>query len=269
MIGVSYKGRLGNQLFQLVFFQYLRSQKNSSVIFLHNAHHANVTKYFEFSPELSYTGSRWYSTLGRAVTKIFSFKDIYIHNFVSPKEIVPKDHTLYHGYFQTDYYLKKISLDIKVKDFYSKKFNADFGEVFNGEKKVVVVHIRRTDYLNYGKRDISLPISFFKQQLNLIPDLDNYKVIFVSDDMEFVKKEFPEKPNYIFSSNDEITDFQIIQNADIAIISNSTFAWWASYLSPKKNLVIAPKNWVGFRIGREHPRGIMTTKFNWVDVPVD
>ncbi|HEY0899634.1 MAG TPA: alpha-1,2-fucosyltransferase, partial [Sphingobacteriaceae bacterium] len=113
---------------------------------------------------------------------------------------------------------------------------------------------------------ISLPIEYFKSQLDSIPNHQSYKVIFLSDDMEYVKTVFPQKENYIFSENTEIVDFQVIQHADIAIISNSSFAWWAAYLSSKKNLVIAPKNWLGFRIGREHPKGIMTDRFKWRDV---
>ena len=157
---------------------------------------------------------------------------------------------------------------INIKKEFKSKFETEFGSLFN-HYKTVVVHIRRTDYMNYGerrKRDISLPMGYFKERLNAIKNLDQYKVIFVSDDVAHVKQVFPAQENFIFSNNDEITDFQIIQHADIAIISNSTFAWWASYLSPKNNQVYAPKNWFGFKIGREHPRGIMTNKFIWCDV---
>ncbi|RZJ77556.1 MAG: hypothetical protein EOO20_28740, partial [Chryseobacterium sp.] len=97
-------------------------------------------------------------------------------------------------------------------------------------------------------------------------NVDQYKVFFVSDDIEYVKAFFKEKPNYIYSNNDEITDFQIIQHSDIAIISNSSFAWWAAYLSPKKNTVYGPKNWLGFRIGKEHPKRVMTDRFTWCEV---
>ena len=123
--------------------------------------------------------------------------------------------------------------------------------------------------MNYGerrKRDISLPMEYFKKRLEAIENIENYKVIFVSDDIEHVKEFFTIKSNYMFSNNSEIIDFQLIQNADISIISNSTFAWWACYLSIKDNIVYAPKNWFGFKIGVEHPRGIMTDKFIWCDV---
>jgi hypothetical protein len=59
-------------------------------------------------------------------------------------------------------------------------------------------------------------------------------VIFSGDDLEHAKQVFLAQDNFIFFNNNEITDFQIIQHADIAIISNSTFVWWACYLSPEK-----------------------------------
>ncbi|MBE9602489.1 alpha-1,2-fucosyltransferase [Pedobacter sp. MC2016-24] len=267
MIGVEYKGRLGNQLFQFVFYQYLKSKKRSTLFFLQNPHHASVTKYFDLEPDGSNTGTRFYEIFTRLLVKFVKFKHIYMQNFVGPREILPQDNTIYHGYFQTDWYLNQLKgrISLKVKEKYFKDFCSKFDPIFKNHK-TIVIHIRRTDYLSYGKRDISLPVSHFQAQLKTIADIETYKVIFVSDDMEFVKKEFPKQPNYIFSSNDEITDFQLIQHADIAIISNSTFAWWAAYLSPKNNYVIAPKNWMGFRLGRSHPKGIMTEKFYWAEV---
>jgi len=31
-------------------------------------------------------------------------------------------------------------------------------------------------------------------------------------------------------------------------------------------MVYAPKNWLGFRIGKEHPKRVMTDRFIWCDV---
>ena len=162
-----------------------------------------------------------------------------------------------------------MSLLLKLKEKYIREYNAKYGELFNNNK-IVVVHIRRTDYMSYGerrKRDISLPLAYFKKRLDAIENLNEYQVIFVSDDTDKVKKVFKAQSNFTFSNNSEIIDFQLIQNADISIISNSTFAWWAAYLNSKKyKKVYAPKDWFGFRIGRDHPKGIMTDKFIWCDV---
>jgi hypothetical protein len=156
-------------------------------------------------------------------------------------------------------------LKISIKKEFTDQFDREFGQQFMNNK-TIVVHIRRTDYLNYGKRDISLPMEYFKKRLEALGEIEDHLVYFVSDDIDYVKAYFKEQPNYIYSSNNEITDFQIIKNADIAIISNSSFAWWAAYLSDKKNMVYAPKNWLGFRIGKEHPKRVMTDRFIWCDV---
>ena len=268
MIGVTFKGRLGNQIFQYVFLSYLREKNKGKVIFSPNPHHAYLGKYFDLDFFDSLTlNSKLYSVVTRCLPLLLPFKGVFIHNFIHPKAIQVKNFSIYHGYYQTDWYynqmLQKPKISIKRK--YVERFEREFESIFKTEK-TVVVHIRRTDYLNYGKRDISLPIEYFQYQLSLIADLATYKVFFVSDDIEYVRSVFTEQPNFIYSTNDEITDFQLIQNADIAIISNSSFAWWAAFLSKKNKKVIAPKNWIGIRIGSEHPKGVMTDKFSWVDV---
>lgn len=268
MVGVKFNGRLGNQLFQYFFLLYLKSRDSSKTYFFTNPHHAYLTKYFDLGTYHNLTlGSKLYSIFARGLPKIIGFKDIYVHNFFAPKNHIPTDSTIYNGFFQSDFYIRQLPQTVlpPILPEFRAQFDKQFGNAFRNNK-TVVVHIRRTDYLSYGKRDISLPIEYFKRQLNSVENLDSYQVYFVSDDMEFVKKEFEHKPNFIFSSNSEIIDFQLILNADVAIISNSTFAWWAAYMCPKKNLVIAPKNWFGFRIGREHPKGIMTDRFVWRDV---
>jgi hypothetical protein len=267
MIGVKFNGRLGNQLFQYTFYHYLRSN-NKGIFFFTNPHHAYLSKYFIVDTFNNITlSSKLYSIIARLVPMVLTFKEIYIQNIQVPKAVTPKPWSVYKGFFQTDWYLKNVKGDLKIeiKKEFVDRFEHLFGSLFSSHK-TIVVHIRRTDYMNYGKRDISLPLEYFQYRLNCIENIESYKVIFVSDDMKAVKAYFEEKENYIFSTNDEIIDFQIIMNADIAIISNSSFAWWAGYLSPKNNQVFAPKNWLGFRIGKEHPKKVMTDKFIWCDV---
>ncbi|WP_153798528.1 alpha-1,2-fucosyltransferase [Foetidibacter luteolus] len=268
MVAILFKGRLGNQLFQYSFLRFMKAHNKGKIFFFPNPHHAYLTRYFELGLYNDLTiGSKLYSIFTRIFFKLVKFKPVYVHNFFGPKKFKAKNFTVYDGYYQSDWYLDNNpeKFEFKIKKKYTDKFDQEFGEIFRNNK-TITVHIRRTDYMHYGKRDISLPIEYFQRQLNAIPNLDSYKVFFVSDDIKYVKNVFGERSNFIFSSNNEITDFQIIKNADVAIISNSTFAWWAAYLCDKKNTVIAPKNWLAFKIGREHPKGIMTKKFTWVDV---
>ena len=271
MIGVRFDGRLGNQLFQYVFLKYVKFREPNKKVFFSNPHHAYIYKYFELEGRDNFLmSSKIYSVITRFLPTLFKLKTVFIHNWIVPKPFKIYNNSLYRGYFQSAYYYEQLSEkpSFKIKQKFVDDFQNQYGELY-ANNKIIVVHIRRTDYTNYGerrKRDISLPMDYFKERLNAIKKIEDYKVIFVSDDIEHVKEVFPLKENFIFSSNNEITDFQIIQNADINIISNSTFAWWACYLSPKKNKVYAPKNWFGFKIGKEHPRGIMTDNFEWCDV---
>jgi len=268
MIGVKFNGRLGNQIFQYAFFKYLKTNNPGKSIFFINPHHAYLTKYFELGRHQNLTlGSKAYSILARAIPKLIRFKENYIQNIQVPRAVQVSDWTIYKGFFQTDWYVKHIigKFNIKLKQEFVNAFQNKFGAIFSANK-TIVVHIRRTDYMNYGKRDISLPMQYFKDRLDALGDISGYKVFFVSDDMAHVQSFFEPMPNYIYSSNPEIIDFQLIMNADIAIISNSSFAWWACYLSEKKNTVYGPKNWLGFRIGKEHPKKVMTDRFIWCDV---
>lgn len=268
MVGVRFNGRLGNQIFQYAFFRYLKANNRWTFFYFINPQDASLTKYFEFPlvDELI-LGSKLLSVPPRAANKFLNIKEIYIESIQVPKPVKVQNWKIYKGFFQTDWYINNTpgGFDLRLKKEFTEKFDVEFGEIFNNHK-TIVVHIRRTDYLNYGKRDISLPMEYFKKRLDALGNIDDYKVFFVSDDIEHVKSYFKEKPNYIFSSNNEITDFQIIKNADIAIISNSSFAWWACYLSSRKTTVYAPKNWLGFRIGKEHPKKVMTERFIWCDV---
>lgn len=268
MVGVKFIGRMGNQIFQYAFFQYLKTNNPGKTFFFVNPHHGYLTKYFDLGtfPNLT-LGSKAYSIFARGLPKLIKFNEIYIDNLHIPKKVDVKDWTIYKGFYQTDFFVKQIIGDFKIelKKEFTDQFDKEFGETFK-HNKTIVVHIRRTDYLKYGKRDISLPMKYFKERLDALGNIDDHLVYFVSDDMEHVKSYFPSKPNYIFSANSEIMDFQLIQNADIAIISNSSFAWWARYFADEKAVTYGPKNWLGFRLGKEHPKRVMTDRFIWCEV---
>jgi hypothetical protein len=198
-----------------------------------------------------------------------SLQSVPIENNEAGALSVLEDGRIYRGYFQSELFFKNILHDlashIRIKKPLTERFNEQYGSLFQNNR-VIAVHIRRGDYLelndwwreNLGSNDLALPADYYLNSLEEVSNREMYKVIFVSDDITFAQETFSHIPGALFAGADMMTDFQILMNADVCIISNSSFAWWAAFLNPKENKqVFCPKYWLGFRIKKEYPENII------------
>lgn len=114
----------------------------------------------------------------------------------------------------------------------------------------VSIHVRRTDYLNYGgyffQADwfnyYGLAIEYVKKKTSERPL--NFFVF--SDDIEWCKRNFLMPVTYIENKKQEAwKDMMLMSNCKHNIIANSTFSWWAAWLNNNPNkIVTTPKKWV-------------------------
>jgi hypothetical protein len=274
MIKVDLWGRLGNQMFQYAFAT-STAKKLNTFFFIVPTERFELLNYFQLDllTRLLYRNQifpKYKKYIDRFLNKN------YVEQSGNESEIKLMDNCHYRGFFQSENYFNSVSQNLLRKRFkihrqLQKLFQDKYSTLFQ-QNKIVTLHVRRTDYLQHGNEELGgsnlvLPMSYYDTCLAKIPDLESYKVVCISDDIEFVKKYYGHRPNFLFESNEMILDFQLMVHADILIVANSTFSWWAGYLNNKPNpIIFGPKYWLGFKIKREYPKGIMSARFTWVDV---
>jgi hypothetical protein len=280
MVGINVQCRLGNQLFQYAFIKALAERFHTSFYLNEKMEPFMAADYFDmegYSPARNVINKLLLKLESGNLIKKLHATDIDIYSEELSNALTNR--TIYNGYFQSELFFKditgKIPTYVRIKKEHANKFQAQYQDTFTNNR-TIVVHIRRGDYLNlnewwatnFGSNDLSLPTSYYLKCLEQVPDHKNHKIIFVSDDIDFVRTGFAHIPNCEFSQSDMITDFQIIMNADVCILSNSSFAWWAAYLNPKKNKInYCPQYWLGFKIKKEYPENIIPA--GWEQITVD
>ena len=156
-------------------------------------------------------------------------------------------HYYLNGYWCSERYFednKHIIIDSLSydDDFINKVKNSIYKEVFN--KKVVSIHIRRTDYITSNGYHPVIPISYYEKALATIKDYDLVYVF--SDDIEWCKNNLLFDNILFVEGLDDIEDMWLMSLCKNNIIANSTFSWWGAWLNknPDKK-VISPNNWFG------------------------
>lgn len=136
----------------------------------------------------------------------------------------------------------------------------------------VFVHVRRGDYLceaQFGFQDMSLPKGYYSACIEwFVKRYERPLFVFLTDDSEYVKEHFSWVRNVAISEHGAAVDFAIMTLCDSGVLSNSSFAWWASYLMHRRDVVVCPRYWLGFKARIQHPEGICPS-FTIVVDPLD
>jgi len=178
---------------------------------------------------------------------MMKLSNIYYKNFFRRKNKV------IDGFYQSEYYFypirNKIKEIFKVNTEPSPK-NKEIIETID-KSNSVCVHIRRGDYLNSEWSSLQVCTSeyFYKAVDYMKKQLIN-PVFFVfsncHEDIEYIKHNFKFDGNFVYVDlqNPDYEELRLMMSCKHFIISNSTFSWWAQYLSDYNDkIVIAPKVW--------------------------
>lgn len=151
------------------------------------------------------------------------------------------------GYFQSIKYFKKYSNVIKkelmVKTPISSINSKIIKEINNCES--VCLHIRKGDYVG-SNLDVCTE-KYYLCAIKKIKKIVKNPCFYVfSDDINWVKNnvKFSDNVVYMDYNNSAYDELRLMYNCKHFIISNSSFSWWAQYLSNNdKKVTIAPLKW--------------------------
>ena len=254
LVSVNIMGGLGNQMFQLATAYAYTKQNNGKLIVLRNKKEADGRSL--------YWDNMLYRFQDFLVDKLPEGLERWQESGPTEFGIIPSltSKGLYiSGYLQSPKYFIKIQQEIKelFEPSHTTMCNIQdkYNLLFKNKERVIIVHARRTDYLK--NQDIinfhgPLSIDYYKEAIKKMSnEIEDPLFILASDDPSFWTSVINELPQlnseniYILDDENEINTLALLQQFQYFIIANSTFSWWAAWLSKDPKKVIAPSKWFG------------------------
>lgn len=275
MIYVDVKGNLGNQLFEYALARKLQENYGQKICF-------NIYNLKKYRPNFKFTLTEyelneniiveedkpmpWYANTMFPVTRAMKkfFPKLYFNilkkfgiyvwmltKFIELPEIEQKNYYL-SGYWQCTKYFDEIR-PIILKELIPKKKLLDknrefYNLILNSES--VCITIRRGDFITnekYKKKYFLCDEEYFYKAISIIKKrIPHVKFFIFSDDINWVKDNMNFGDNVFYESgqDDVLEKLRMMSACKYFIISNSSFSWWAQYLSEnERKIVIAPSRW--------------------------
>ena len=275
MVIVKLQGGLGNQMFQYAIGKAISIKHNTTLkldlsflqdrspkeSFIFRDYDLGI---FNLDVEISQgkeknsfiEGNQW---LNRQINLIINenFKKIYFKekSFEFDCNALKYKNVYLDGYWQSPKYF------MNIENIIRENFSIKYPLLYNSQKiamdivesNSVCLNVRRTDFVNlkntnkfHGVKEIE----YFNEAINLLSSkVDDLKIFVFSDDINWCVKNLRFKFFTTFLTHEHAGHkfnnyFQLMSLCKHFVIPNSTFAWWAAWLSqnPEK-IVIAPYKW--------------------------
>lgn len=217
-----------------------------------------------------------FPSLGRICSKLWfllmSKFGVYIWLGETYVTIPIKNHRNYYitGFWQSERYFSDISSVLREELICKTPLQEKNKDLFNliNHTESICVTIRRGDYINNKniKRNYYIcDDQYFYKGVSMIREhFNNAIVICFSDDIDWVKKNLNFNcPTYYESGNDSIGEkIRLMASCKHFVISNSSFSWWASYLSVREGITVAPSKWYV----DNRPADIYRNNWHYIDI---
>lgn len=127
-----------------------------------------------------------------------------------------------------------------------------------------VVHVRRTDYLNYhpfGLSDVTLRAHYFlKAAAHMREQLGSgARALVITDDPAWCREAFRDMGAFHIFSDRQDVDFAALTQFPGIVIANSSFSLAAACISRLATTIVAPRYWFGANVETWYPAQIEST----------
>lgn len=244
-IAIIAEGGLGNQLFQIAAAKSLAKIHNTffQVEIYKLGGNRSLQAHHFFNPSLFCYG------VYLGVPQFYEEGYRFDENFYNIS-----DNVTLKGYFQSWKYIENVKDDMRESLLQYKLQLSQNAESFlktieSNWDRSLAIHIRRGDYCDSIHREHHgiLPKSYYLEALSRIEQRDLAIFVFIEN--------ISELPNWIYEFDSRVTVIQGVSDAEsfhlmseckYVIAANSSFSWWAGYVSNRGELsgrVFVPKNY--------------------------
>lgn len=122
---------------------------------------------------------------------------------------------------------------------YEDEIKQIFQQDVGGKIDAVAIHVRRGDYVNNPFYVDLVKDGYYQRSMAWFPDK---KFVVFSDDPIWCEEQELFRGCEV-SYGTELEDFNKMASCSGHIIANSSYSWWAAFISPYTEKVIAPKAW--------------------------
>jgi hypothetical protein len=180
----------------------------------------------------------------------FKSKDLTPIDNIIEKCLNNKSENIYlDGYWSSPkYFSNSINSEFSFQDPIINESTSLLQDILSSNS--VLLNIRRTDFLNGNFHGVFEKDYILNSINKLNKTEDNLKFFIFSDDIQWCQDNLFDIPNSVIvdytHKGDKFSNYlQLMTNCKHFIIPNSTFAWWAAYLSQNQNKkVIHPEIWL-------------------------
>jgi hypothetical protein len=284
MIVSHLRGGLGNQLFQYAMGRALALRRKTELIldaeWFDGTHPGMESRTFELGRygikvrQLLSSERKWIQRCTAGDLKRFSFVHRWTYfkeadfNQYYPSAVDLRGNVYLEGYWQYPDYFADCENLIRAELMPRREVCEVDPAIVKRIKDVnsISIHVRRGDYLTSARFIGALPMAYYTSAIAWMAErIENPYFFVFSDDPDWVRANILIDGHVEYMAHDGVDsmfrDLHLMAECRHHIIANSSFSWWAAWLSSDKSpLVVAPKRWFAELPPGNHPR----LPANWI-----